>query len=1354
MQQLIVIGNGMSGIAMVEALLQRAPGRYAITVIGREPHGNYNRILLSPVLGREKTVADALTHPPQWYAQRDISLLMGEEVLRVDLRARELHTDRRTLRWDKLVFACGSRPHIPALPGTERPHVLGFRTLRDVEKMQAQRGPVAVLGGGLLGVEAAAALRRTGREVALIHRGAWLLDRQLDPLAGGLLLRHLQARGIDCRLGVSLQRVDDDRVTLTDGSTLAAQQVVIAAGVAPDIALARDAGVPCRRGILVDRQLQPAMPDIYALGECCEIEGETFGLVAPCLMQASVLAARLAGEPGDDFYSRDSGMRLKVSGIEVFSAGDVSEAPSVTSFDPLSGHYRRLFLRNGALRGVLLFGDTSQAADLLTQLQQGERADLNTLFGLDNDRTQRHAAGKSMMSKPLLTVVGHGMVGHHFLEQIVSRGLHQQYHIVVYGDEPQMAYDRVHLTEYFSGKSADDLSLVSERFFQQHGIELRSGCEVMAIDPVRRSLCDSRGAELAWDKLVLATGSVPFVPPVPGHDLPRCFVYRTLADLDAIAACAATSARGVVIGGGLLGLEAANALRQLGLKTEVVEFSPRLMAVQLDDGGAQMLHGKISALGVEVHTSKATEAIESLDDGSLRLRFADGSSLETDLVVFSAGIRPRDTLARAAGLEVGERGGIVIDDACATSAGDIYAIGECALWRGQIFGLVAPGYQMARVLAGQLAQEASAFSGADMSTKLKLLGVDVASFGDAHGRTAGSQCYQWVDNPKGIYKKLVVSGDGKTLLGGVLVGDSSDYASLLQTMLNKLPLPEAPESLILPQLAGAPAKTSGIAALPESAQICSCHNVSKGDICAAVRSGCGDIGALKTRTKAATGCGGCSALVRQVMEHQLADLGVEVKKDVCEHFPWSRQALYHLIRAGGITTFGQLLARHGRGHGCEICKPLVASLLASCWNEYLLKPAHLPLQDTNDRYFANIQKDGTYSVVPRVAGGEITPQGLIALGEVAAEYNLYTKITGGQRIDLFGARLDQLPAIWEKLIAAGFETGHAYGKSLRTVKSCVGSSWCRYGVQDSTAFAIALEHRYKGLRSPHKIKMAVSGCTRECAEAQSKDIGVIATDKGWNLYVCGNGGMKPRHADLFASDLDDETLIRYVDRILMFYVRTADRLQRTSVWMENMEGGLAYLRQVIIDDSLGIADTLEQEMQRVVDSYQCEWRTTLEDPSRRALFTATLNSEAPDETLHYAQVRGQRQPAGAQRIPVATLPAEPWVEICDLTAIPQEAGIGARLGNQRVALFRFGESIYALDDNEPGTPASVLSRGILGDVAGEPVVITPLYKQRIRLRDGQNLDAPEQWLRCWPVRLDRGKVLLGNQPLQRLAEVS
>ncbi|MGB8927999.1 MAG: nitrite reductase large subunit NirB, partial [Pantoea agglomerans] len=876
---------------------------------------------------------------------------------------------------------------------------------------------------------------------------------------------------------------------------------------------------------------------------------------------------------------------------------------------------------------------------------------------------------------------------------------------------------------------------------------------VVAIDRQQRSLRDSAGNELAWDKLVLATGSRAFVPPVPGHDDERCFVYRTLDDLDAIAACARNSQRGIVIGGGLLGLEAANALRQLGLETHVVEFAPRLMAVQLDEGGALMLRQKIDALGVTVHTSKQTELIERQTNGSVVLRFADGSSLPGDLVLFSAGIRPRDELAREAGLTLGPRGGIEINDRCQTSDEEVFAIGECALWNGQIFGLVAPGYQMARVLAGHLAAESTAFSGADMSTRLKLLGVEVASFGDAHGRTPGSQHYHWTDGPKGIYKKIVVSADSTRLLGGVLVGDSSDYATLLQMMLNELPLPAAPESLILPALSGAP-KAPGVAALPDSAQVCSCHNVSKGEICAAVKGGCGEMSSIKSCTKAATGCGGCAALVKQVMEFELENLGVEVKKDICEHFSYSRQELYHLVRAGEFRTFDALLTSHGRGQGCEVCKPLVASLLASCWNDYLLKPAHLPLQDTNDRYFANIQKDGTYSVVPRVPAGEITPQGLIAIGEVAARYDLYTKITGGQRIDLFGARLDQLPDIWQTLLAAGFETGHAYGKSLRTVKSCVGSTWCRYGVQDSTAFAIALENRYKGLRAPHKIKMAVSGCTRECAEAQSKDIGVIATEKGWNLYVCGNGGMKPRHADLFASDLDDATLLRYVDRLLMFYIRTADRLQRTSVWMDNLEGGLDYLRQVVIEDSLGLGETLEQEMQRVVDAYQCEWQTTLADPSRLALFTPTVNSDRPDETLHYSRVRGQRQPEAVTDRPLLPPPAEPWSAVCTLEAIPQQAGIGARLGSERVALFRFGDALFALEDREPGSDASVLSRGILGDVGGEPVVISPLYKQRIRLRDGQSLDNPQHQLRCWPVKLEAGQIWLANRPLDQLAQAS
>lgn len=1352
-QRLLVIGNGMAGMQMVESLLQRAPLRYAITVIGREPHGNYNRVLLSPVLAGEKSFGETLIHDRDWYQRHGVTLLTGETVQQVDLAARTVQTDQRQLGWDRLVFATGSQPRLPAIPGIDARHVLGFRSIADVRQLLTGQGPVVILGGGFLGIEAAAALRARGREVTLVHHKPWLLDRQLDAKAGELLLTALAQRGIRCELSSGLTAIDEAGVTLTCGRHCAATQVVIAIGVQPAVTLALAAGLPCQRGIMVDGQLRSAIPDVYAVGECCEIAGETFGLVAPCLAQAEILAAQLAGSPLADFVSEPLATRLKVSGISLFSAGDVSEAPSISSFDPISGDYRRLFLRQGRLCGVLLSGDTRQGAAWLERLQRAEPVTLDTLFDHHQPEPQPQAAESPEMSKPVLAVIGHGMVSHHFLEQLVARELHQHYHVVVYGEERQQAYDRVHLSDYFNGKTAGDLSLVGADFFVRHGIELRSGCTVVAIDRQQRSLRDSAGSELAWDKLVLATGSRAFVPPVPGHDGDRCFVYRTLDDLDAIAACARHSQRGIVIGGGLLGLEAANALRQLGLETHVVEFAPRLMAVQLDEGGALMLRQKIDALGVTVHTSKQTELIEQQPDGSVVLRFADGSSLPGDLVLFSAGIRPRDELAREAGLTLGPRGGIEINDRCQTSDDDVFAIGECAMWNGQIFGLVAPGYQMARVLAGHLAAEPAAFSGADMSTKLKLLGVEVASFGDAHGRTQGSQHYHWTDGPKGVYKKIVVSADCTRLLGGVLVGDSSDYATLLQMMLNDLPLPAAPESLILPALAGAP-KAPGVAALPDSAQVCSCHNVSKGDICAAVKGGCGEMSSIKSCTKAATGCGGCVALVKQVMEFQLETLGVEVKKDVCDHFSYSRQELYHLVRAGEFRTFDALLASHGKGQGCEVCKPLVGSILASCWNDYLLKPAHLPLQDTNDRYFANIQKDGTYSVVPRVPAGEITPQGLIAIGEVAARYDLYTKITGGQRIDLFGARLDQLPAIWQTLLEAGFETGHAYGKSLRTVKSCVGSTWCRYGVQDSTAFAITLENRYKGLRAPHKIKMAVSGCTRECAEAQSKDIGVIATEKGWNLYVCGNGGMKPRHADLFASDLDDATLLRYVDRLLMFYIRTADRLQRTSVWLDNLEGGLDYLRQVVIEDSLGLGAMLEQEMQRVVDAWQCEWQTTLADPSRRALFTPTINSEQPDETLHYSRVRGQRQPGSVAARPLLQLPAEPWSAVCALEAIPPEAGIGARLGSERVALFRFGDALYALEDREPGSDASVLSRGILGDVGGEPVVISPLYKQRVRLRDGQSLDNPQHQLRCWPVKLEAGQIWLANRPQNRLAQAS
>ena len=841
------------------------------------------------------------------------------------------------------------------------------------------------------------------------------------------------------------------------------------------------------------------------------------------------------------------------------------------------------------------------------------------------------------IKKETLIIIGNGMVGHHCIEQLVEQGALAHYQVHVFGEERQRAYDRVHLSEYFGGRDAESLALCAADYYSEHGVHAHLHEAVLEIDREQQEVVTANG-RIAYDKLILATGSYPFVPPIPGADGNSRLVYRTLDDLDAIRAAAAGARRGVVVGGGLLGLEAANALKSLGLEAHVVEFAPRLMPVQLDEDGGAALKARIEALGVGVHLSRATSDIVAGEDYAYRMNFADGESLETDLIVFSAGIRPQDTLARAAGLTVAERGGVVIDDGFCTNDPAIFAIGECASWQGRVFGLVAPGYSMARNLAALLVgRPHEAFSGADMSTKLKLLGVDVGSIGDAHGATEGARSYRYIDDINHSYRRLVVSADGKRVIGAVLVGDNSYYDTLLQYALNGIKLPADPASLILPVGEGAP--TLGADALPDTATICSCHNVSKGAICCQVDAGCTDLGELKANTKAATGCGGCAALLKQVFEHELSARGVEVDKSLCEHFAHTRQELYGIVRVEGIESFEALLSKHGRGqHGCDICKPAVGSILASCWNQPITDPGLIPLQDTNDTFMANMQKNGTYSIVPRIAGGEITPDKLIVLGQVAKKYDLYTKITGGQRIDLFGAELHELPDIWSELIEAGFETGHAYGKSLRTVKSCVGSTWCRYGVQDSVGMALTLEDRYKGLRSPHKIKFAVSGCTRECAEAQSKDVGVIATDKGWNLYVAGNGGMRPRHAELFATDLDDATLIKYIDRFLMFYVRTADRLQRTSVWRESLEGGLEYLQDVIINDSLGLGAELESQMQLVIDRYECEWANAISDPEKLKRFRTFVNDERKDPDIHFVRERGQRRPVKASElhlIPVA-----------------------------------------------------------------------------------------------------------------------
>ncbi len=851
-----------------------------------------------------------------------------------------------------------------------------------------------------------------------------------------------------------------------------------------------------------------------------------------------------------------------------------------------------------------------------------------------------------------LVVVGNGMVGHKLLEVLAERGATAEWDVVTFCEESRLAYDRVGLSSFFSGTTADDLSMVAPGFFDQLGLTVHVGDAVASIDTAAAEVVSVKGVRIAYDALVLATGSYPFVPPVDGRDSSGCFVYRTIDDLEAIASYAGNCRVGAVVGGGLLGLEAANALRSLGLETHVVEFFPRLMPVQIDEGGGAALRRRIEDLGVVVHTSTATAEVLATDGVVSGMRFADRAdvqpddadtdrTLATDLVVFSAGIRPRDELARAAGLEVGERGGVVVDEACRTSDPRIFAIGECALAVGKIWGLVSPGYQMARVVADQILGGAATFGGADMSTKLKLMGIDVASFGDAFGTSPGAEAITFADPVTNVYKRLVVgppvpvppgarSGTApiRPLVGGILVGDASMYQTLVQMTRAEMPTPAHLEELIFPAASNSSGATVGVASLVDTATVCSCNTVTKGAICDAIASdGLTDVGAIKSCTKAGTGCGGCVPLVTEILRDELRKAGVEVGNDLCEHFAYTRQELFDIVRFHRINTFSEVLSEHGTGRGCEICKPAVASMLASLGNGYILSHDQAALQDTNDHFLANLQRDGTYSVVPRVPGGEITPDQLIALGNIAKEFGLYTKITGGQRIDLFGARVDQLPLIWRQLVDVGMESGHAYGKALRTVKSCVGKTWCRFGVQDSTTLAIDLEMRYRGLRAPHKIKGAVSGCTRECAEAQSKDFGVIATEKGWNVYVCGNGGMKPQHAVLLAADVDTEAVFRYLDRFLLFYVRTADRLERTAVWLNKLDGGIDYLRSVVIDDALGICDELEADMARHVETYECEWKATIEDPVRSARFRTFVNSDDDDPNVVFVPERGQRRPA-------------------------------------------------------------------------------------------------------------------------------
>lgn len=832
-----------------------------------------------------------------------------------------------------------------------------------------------------------------------------------------------------------------------------------------------------------------------------------------------------------------------------------------------------------------------------------------------------------------IIVVGNGMVGYKFCEKFIKNAIGEGFKITVFGEEPRPAYDRVHLSEFFENEDAKALEMAPREWYEANNIELITNTRVASIHSLSKKIETVNEDRFDYDYLVLATGSAAFVPAIKGVEKEGVFVYRTIEDLEDTLAYAAKlkkSNKGVikaaVLGGGLLGLEAAKAVMDMGFEPHVVEFAPKLMPRQLDIRGSKVLKEKIESLGIKVHLSKATNQILG-DKAITGMEFGEYDKIDVEMLVVSAGIKPRDELAKTCDLAVGARGGIVVNNKMQTSNPDIYAIGEVALYNNMIYGLVAPGYDMAEVAVNQILGKTDAVMAEhiDMSTKLKLIGVDVASYGEPFMPVEKGYSIIYENKTKNLYKRINVSHDGKKLLGGILVGDASDYNMFHQIYLNGLPIPEDAEELILGNRGEGGSSFGSVMDIPDAAQVCSCESITKGDICCSIiEDGSNNLADVIAKTKATTGCGGCKPMVVDLVNETLKSLGKEVKITLCEHFNFNRQELYDLVKINKVKDYDEALHLFGEGLGCETCKPALASIFASITMETANR--QVGIQDTNDRFLANIQRNGTYSVVPRIPGGEITPDKLIAIGLVGKKYDLYTKITGGQRIDLFGAQLHELPLIWKELIDAGFESGHAYGKSLRTVKSCVGSTWCRYGMHESVTFAIEIENRYRGLRSPHKFKGGVSGCIRECAEARGKDFGLIAVDGGWNLYVCGNGGATPKHALLFAEQLDDATAIKYLDRFLMYYIRTAGPLVRTAPWLEKLDGGLDYLKKVVIEDSLGIAEDLEREMQGLVNSYECEWKQAIEDPKISKRFKHFVNSDDTDDNLVFVPMRDQKMP--------------------------------------------------------------------------------------------------------------------------------
>ncbi|MCP4481537.1 MAG: nitrite reductase small subunit NirD [bacterium] len=953
------------------------------------------------------------------------------------------------------------------------------------------------------------------------------------------------------------------------------------------------------------------------------------------------------------------------------------------------------------------------------------------------------------MKKNHIIVIGNGMSSYKFCERMLEYDLEKKYTISIFGEEKYPAYDRTYISSYFVNNNLEELLLEKKSWYEKNGIDLCLDEKVRKINRSSKTITTTKHTEVSYDNLVICTGSSSYVPKIVNIDQKGVFVYRTIEDVQDIANYAKNIKSAAIIGGGLLGLEAANACRNLSLDTHIVEFSDRLMPNQLNADASYILVEKIKNMGFHVHLSKKTSKI--LGEGKVEgLLFADNESLNVDMVIISAGIRSNDELARNCDLGTGKSGGILVDSKLRTQDDSIYAIGEVAHCEMKSYGLVNPCYNMADILAANLCGDNKVFSNPDESTKLKLLGIDVASLGNPFIVSEGISNVV-LNNPYNeTYKQITIDKKNKKILGAILVGDvsDSDYSNVLRFIRSSKPFILSPEVLITK---GLDKHTVSVDSMDDNEQICACNNISKGYICNAIRDKkLTTLSEVKCDTKAGTGCGACLSLVKNIFESEMDKAGVEIKKDICEHFVYSRVDLFNIIKVKKYQKFEEVLAAYGKGNGCEICKPTIASILASLWNDHVVN--HDIIQDTNDKFMANIQRNGTYSVIPRVTGGEITPHQLATIVKVAEKYNLYSKITGAQRIALFGANLVDLPEIWEELIEAKFETGHGYGKSLRAVKSCVGTSWCRFGVQDSVTFAIEIENRYKGLRAPHKLKSAVSGCSRECAEAKAKDFGIIATETGWNLYICGNAGTNPRHAELLASSIDKDTCIKYLDRFLMFYIYTADKLQRTSSWFEQLSGGMNYLKEVIIDDKLEICSELEISMQRVIDNYKCEWKEVVLDPLKRKKFTHFLNSKEKDDNIQLVTQRDQIMPEAwpteeevekKPNINLIDLPSK-WIKICDVSDVEKNNARTVKYGNTQLAIFNFSDrdQWYATQNLCPHKQEMLLYRGMLGETRGKPKVACPMHKKTFFLETGKGLSDPDYAIQTFPVKVEEDAVYL------------